>query len=101
MSLRREESEFIFCDLQAVARFIRKHNSDAARAFLDAAYDTFDFLAENPGVGRRRPDLGFDEVRSFRVIGFRRYLVFYKVLSDRIQFWRGVHGSRDLPSELS
>jgi len=101
MSLRREESEFIFCDLQGAARFLRKHNSDAARAFVEAAYDTFDFLAANPGVGRRRSDLGFDDVRSFRVIGFRRYLVFYKLLPDRIQFWRVLHGARDLPIELT
>ena len=62
MNPRWEESEFIFCDLQAAARFIRRHNAADARAFLEAAYDTFEFLARNPGIGRTRADLGFPEV---------------------------------------
>ena len=38
-------------------------------------HDTFEFLARNPGVGRKRSDLGFPDVRSWRVTGFRRQLV--------------------------
>jgi toxin ParE1/3/4 len=96
MNPRWEESEFIFCDLQAAARFIRRDNPTAARAFLVAAYDSFEFLARNPGIGRSRADLGFPEVRSWRVDGFRRYLIFYRELPDRIQIWRVLHGARDL-----
>ena len=95
-----EESEFVFCDLQTAARFIRRDNPTAARAFLEAAYDSFEFLARNPGVGRRRADLGFSDVRSWRVEGFRRYLIFYRELSDRIQIWRVLHGARDLHQAL-
>ena len=101
MSLRWEESEYVFCDLQSAARVIRRHNREAARTFLNAAYDTFEFLAENPGVGRWRGDLGFPEVRSFRVTGFRRYLIFYRELPDRVQIWRVLHGARELSRELS
>jgi len=67
-----EESEFVYCDLQDVARFIKRQNAVAAQAFLESAYDTFDFLARNPGAGRRRNDLGFPEVRSWRIEFFRR-----------------------------
>lgn len=95
-----DESEFVFCDLQAAARYIRRDNSTAARAFLEAAYDTFEFLARNPGVGRNRADLGFPEIRSWRVDGFRRYLVFYRELPNRIQIWRVLHGARDLHQSL-
>ena len=56
MNRRWEESEFIFCDLQAAARFIRRDNPAAARDFLEAAYDSFEFLARNPGIGRTRAD---------------------------------------------
>lgn len=101
MSLRWEESEYVFCDLQGAARFIHRRNPGAARAFLEAAYDTFEFLAHNPGVGRRRADLGFPEVRSFRVSGYRRYLIFYRELPGRIQIWRVLHGARDLGDELT
>jgi len=95
-----EESDYVFCDLQAAARYIRRDNSVAAHAFLEAAYDTFEFLAQHPSIGRRRSDLGFPEVRSWRVIGFRRYLVFYRELPDRIQIWRVSHGARDLHRDL-
>ncbi|MEN9574129.1 MAG: ParE toxin of type toxin-antitoxin system, parDE [Verrucomicrobiota bacterium] len=64
MTPRWEESEFIFCDLQGIARYIRARNLRAARRFLVAAYGTFEFLAANPGMGRARADLGFPEVRS-------------------------------------
>lgn len=101
MNPRWEESEFVFCDLQTAARFIRRDNPQAARAFLEAAYNSFEFLARNPGVGRTRGDLGFPEIRSWRIAGFRRYLIFYRELPDRVQIWRVLHGARDLHNTLS
>ena len=101
MNPRWEESDFVFCDLQTAARRIRRDNPQAADAFLEAAYDTFDFLSRNPGLGRRRGDLGYPEVRCWRIAGFRRYLIFYRELPDRIQIWRVLHGARDLHSALS
>ena len=83
-----------------VARFIRHDNPFAARLFLEAAYDTFEFLVRNPGGGRQRADLGFPEIRSRRVEGFPRYLVFYRELPDRIPIWRVLHGVRDLHQTL-
>jgi toxin ParE1/3/4 len=100
MKLRWEESEYAFCDLQAMARFIRRGNPVAARSFLQAAYDTFEFLAQNPGVGRPRFDLGFPEVRSWHVEGLRRYLIFYREIPGGVQIWRVLHGSMDLQTEL-
>jgi len=96
-----EESEFVFCDLQTAARYIHRDNPQAAHAFLEAAYDSFEFLSRHPGLGRGRSDLGFPEVRSWRITGFRRYLIFYRELPDRIQIWRVLHGARDLHTTLS
>ena len=70
MKPRWDESEFVFGNLQTAAQFIHRENPFAARLFLEAAYDTFGFLARNPGIGRQRPDLGFPEIRSWRVDGF-------------------------------
>ncbi len=95
-----DESEFVFCDLQTAARHIQQDNPDAALRFLQAAYDTFEFLTLNPGIGRRRANLGYPEVRSWRVKGFRRFLIFYREFPDRVQIWRVLHGTRDLHSEL-
>jgi toxin ParE1/3/4 len=100
MNPRWDESEFVFGDLQTVAQFIHHDNPFAARLFLEAAYDTFEFLANNPDIGRPRADLGFPEILSWRVEGFGRYLIFYRELPDRIQIWRVLHGARDLPQTL-
>jgi toxin ParE1/3/4 len=96
MNLRWDESEFVFGDLQIAAQFIHQDNPTAARLFVEAAYASFKFLAGNPGVGRQRGDLGFPEIRSWRIHGFRRYLIFCRELPDRIQIWRVLHGARDL-----
>jgi plasmid stabilization system protein ParE len=71
------------------------------RAFLEAVYEGFEFLARDPGIGRTRAGLGFPEVRSWRVDGFRRYLIFYRELPGRIQIWRVLHGARDLNREIT
>jgi toxin ParE1/3/4 len=91
-----EESEYVFCDLQEGYRYLRKYDHALAAAFLEAAYDTFEFLAANPGLGRPRPEFGHEGVRSWRVDGFRRYLIFYRQLPGKIQIWRVLHGTRDL-----
>jgi toxin ParE1/3/4 len=87
--------------LQAIARYLRSRNPTAARAFLQAAYDTFEFLVLNPGAGRQRGDLGYEGLRSWRVKGFHRYLIFYRQSPDRIQIWRVLHGSQDLQQRLT
>jgi len=96
MNPRWEESEYVFLDLTTATSYIHQANPAAARAFVHAVYDNFEFLARNPGLGRVRADLGYPEVRSWPVRGFRRYLIFYRELSDRIQIWRVLHGARDL-----
>ena len=101
MNPRVEESEFVFCDLQAAARFISRGSAEAARAFLVAAYDTFNFLALNPGAGRCRGDLGFPEVRPWRVRAYCNYLIFYREIPGGVQIWRVLHGAQDLPIPLA
>ncbi|MBC8003027.1 MAG: type II toxin-antitoxin system RelE/ParE family toxin [Opitutaceae bacterium] len=101
MNPRWEESEFVFCDLQAAARYIRLDNPAAASSFLEAAYDSFELLARQPGLGRHRADLGFPAVQSWRIKSFRRYLIFYRELPDRIQIWRVLHGARNLHHRLA
>jgi plasmid stabilization system protein ParE len=59
-----------------------------------------DLLARMPGMGRVRPDLGAPETRSWRVSRFRKYLIFYEMLPDRLRLLRVLHGSRDLQVEL-
>ena len=64
-------------------------------------YDTFEFLAANPGMDRCRADLGFPEMRSRHVRDFPRHLIFHRALPDRVQGLRVLHGARYLPPALS
>jgi toxin ParE1/3/4 len=100
MKLPVEESEFIPCDLLDIVRHIRPHNPSAAARFIQAFKSSVDLLAGMPELGRVRPDLGALETRSWRVHGFRNYLIFYEVLPDRLRLLRVLHGSRDLQAEL-
>lgn len=100
MPARFDESEYVFCDLQAIYRHIRQDDEVVARRFLEAAYDTFEFLAENPQAGRARPEFGHQDLRSWRVKGFRNHLIFYRPFTDRVQIWRVLHGSRDLHQHI-
>jgi len=100
MSVRYDESEYVFCDLQAIYRHIRQDDEAVARRFLEAAYDSFEFLAENSMAGRARPEFAHADLRSWRVQGFRKYLIFYRPGNDRLQIWRVLHGSRDLRATM-
>ena len=100
MPVRYDESEYVFCDLQAIYRYIRLDDEEVARRFLESAYDSFEFLAENPMIGRARPEFAHSGLRSWRVQGFRNYLIFYRTGNDRLQIWRVLHGSRDLPAMM-
>jgi toxin ParE1/3/4 len=100
MPARFDESEYVFCDLQAIYRYIRADDEPCARRFLEAAYDTFEFLADHPLIGRARPEFGHAELRSWRIQGFRNHLIFYRPVGDRVQIWRVLHGSRDLHQQV-
>ena len=101
MKMLVEESDFISCDVQDILRYLRKHNAPTALRFIQEFKSTVVQLAEMPHLGRPRPDIGAPEVRSWRVGSFRRYLLFYEVLPDRLRLLRVLHGHRDLQAELS
>jgi toxin ParE1/3/4 len=95
-----DESEYVFRDLQNIYRFMREEDEALGRRFLEAAYHTFEVLAEDPLIGRPRPEFGHTDLRSWRVQGFRTHLIFYRPEGDRIQIWRVLQGSRDLHRHL-
>ena len=100
MNLPVEESEFVFCDVQDIVRYLRRRSPAAANRFVTEFRATVDFLAAMPGVGRARPEFGIAGLRSWRVEGFRKHLLFYEEGPDRIRILRVLHGSRDLQAEL-
>ncbi len=82
-------------DLVAIWIYIAADNESAADALLDRLEDAFGLLAENPLIGRGRPELA-PHVRSFAV---RRYVILYLPADDGIEIIRVVHGARDIEGE--
>ena len=78
--------------------FIAQDNPDAATRVIEAAHETFKTLAAHPGLGRvrrfRNPRLR--NVRSWRIMGFENYLIFYRDVADGIQVNHVYHGARDI-----
>ena len=97
--VQRDEAEE---DLIEVFVFLGEKNPSSARHFVRAAEDTFQTLAEQPGMGKtlesKNPDL--QGVRWFPVKDFPKVLVYYRPLTDGVEVLRVLHGARDLASLL-
>ena len=91
-------SEYVEPELEAIWEYIAFDNMDAADRFVEAAYATFQELAQMPGMGRLRhfPQARLRQVRSFRVKGFENYLIFYGPIAEGIEVFHVLHGARDL-----
>jgi Plasmid stabilization system protein len=81
-------------DLIELWLYIAQDNPAAADRVLDDIEERFHSLAENPLMGRLRPDIA-PELRYF-VVG--KYLILYRIVPDGIQIVRVIHGARDLPN---
>lgn len=84
-------------DLLEQADFIARQNLDAALRFLDSAEQTFRFLAESPDVGNPcnfSSPLAAGLLR-WRIRGFEKHLIFYRITEEGIDVVRVLHGARD------
>ena len=78
-------------DLEEIWLYVAEDASPAtAGRLIDAIVDRFNLLAEQPAVGRARPEFGVD-VRSFVV---ESYVIYYRV-DDEVLIARVLHGHRD------
>ena len=70
---------------------------ETASRFAQAAIQTFDKLAETPGLGPLlaavNPQLA--DMRKWRVDGFRKILIFYQPHDDGIRVVRVLHSAAD------
>ncbi len=79
-------------DLIEVWQYIARDDDKAATAHLRRLDETCVRLAEQPGMGRARPEIRSD-LRSFPV---GKYVILYRVVDDGVLIVRVVHGARDL-----
>jgi plasmid stabilization system protein ParE len=74
-----------------------KAGAEVAQRWYDDLLATVQFIEKNPLVGRERKDLSSPGIRSWRMRGFPRWLVFYAVTPQRgIVFYRVRSGTMNL-----
>ncbi|MFN5765337.1 MAG: type II toxin-antitoxin system RelE/ParE family toxin [Pseudanabaena sp.] len=79
-------------DLLDIWDYIADDSPDRADDFLDRIESKLLVLAQNSGLGRKRPEL-LPDLRSFPI---GNYVVFYQQIEDGIDVIRLLHGSRDI-----
>jgi toxin ParE1/3/4 len=84
-------------DLDEIWLYIAEDNPPAADDLLDTLYERFVLLAEQPFLGRARPELA-PNLRSFPV---GNYVIFYRPIDDGVEIARVLRGSRDIDALFS
>jgi plasmid stabilization system protein ParE len=91
-------SEFVLtqvakADLLKTLEYLDGDNPGAVLKVVDALDDAMQLLADNPGIGHRRPDLTPQDVRFWSVF---RYLAIYRPSTKPLEIVRVLHGKRDV-----
>jgi plasmid stabilization system protein ParE len=85
-------------DLAEELLWLNDHaGTEVAERWYDALMATIHFIEQNPLIGRVRKDLSPAGMRTWRVSGFARWLVFYRVTGDNeVVFYRVRSGTMNL-----
>jgi len=88
------ESDFA----ELVGYFQEQAGGSVSSRFENAVCRLLELLVRNPKLGRLRPDLKPDGIRSFVVPGFRNHVIFYRVAGQELCLLRIRFGGMDLPA---
>ena len=85
-------------DLAGELTWLKDHaGADVAQRWYDALLATIQFINQSPRIGRERKDLSPAGLRSWRVRGFTRWLIFYAVTpQNEVVFYRIRSGNMNL-----
>jgi toxin ParE1/3/4 len=89
-------------ELSEIWEFIAEDNPEAANRVIDAIEETFQLLADNPGLGRPKK-LKSSRLRNLRfrpVPKFEKYLVFYQEIPTGIEVFHVFHAARNIHALL-
>lgn len=84
-------------DLEDIWVQIARDSPANATRFISRILDRGERLADMPGTGRARADLG-PELRS---VALGNYVIVYRAIQDGIEIVRVVHGRRDIGALFS
>jgi plasmid stabilization system protein ParE len=93
-----QRPRFLLDMAEELTRLNHRAGADLAERWYQSLLATIEELKRQPFLGRKRPDLKPDGIRSWRIRGFPRWLTFYRVCDDEaIVFLRVRYGAMDLP----
>lgn len=84
-------------DLDESAAYLAEDHPQAALRFLAAVEHTLHQLVSAPGLGKLREfdNARLSGLRSWRIQGFEKWLVFYRFQEEVLEVVRVLHGARD------
>jgi len=85
-------------DLDAIWDYIAQDNIDAADRWINRLFDSFQSLAQSPGMGHMREDLTAFPI-LFWPVG--AYLILYRMQNQVVEIVGVTQGMRDVPTFLS
>jgi len=81
-------------DLVEIWRYIADESGEPrADRYLRRLNDVVSYLAQQPSMGRKRPEILEEGIRSFPA---ESHVIFYIALQGGIELVRVIHGSQDL-----
>jgi len=81
---------------ELATHFARNASIQVAARFEKNTYRLIEMVLMHPEIGRVRSDLSPPGIRSFRVRGFTRYLLFYQVQGNDLILLRLRYGGMNL-----
>ena len=81
-------------DLEDIWDYIAEDNTSAADSFVTFLVDKFQLLANEPGIGRERPDIK----PGLMSLPVKKYVIFYRVTDNIVEIARVLSGYRDIPT---
>ena len=79
-------------DLGEIRAYIARDNPRAVKRFVAGLRARCRLLADQPHIGRERPDIR----PGLRSLPIQNYVVFYRLVDDTVEVVSIVHGSRDV-----
>jgi toxin ParE1/3/4 len=81
-------------DLIEIWRYIADDSGEPrADKYLRRLNDVITYVAQQPSMGRKRPEIQEEGIRSFVA---ESHIIFYIALADGMELVRVIHGSQDL-----
>lgn len=84
---------------EAIEYYLKEAGGQVALGFIGALERAYSHISRHPAIGSSRyaVELNLPGLRSWPLSRFP-HIVFYVEASDRIDVWRVLHGTRDIPA---